>query len=172
MSPRPPAARPSQPIVHRPVVPVSVGVPGRARLRVDGLRGRPAMKFHLEDQLLGHAAVHHAKANPVTGTLLVLFDFRSITVPDLIATIARCRKSAPAGNGHDNGTRIHLVTAPDRPAWHTLTREGARAQLETSAEAGLSSEEAEARLAEIGPNRLPVPEPKSPLAILRDQVAT
>ncbi len=130
------------------------------------------MKFHLEDQLLGLAAVRHAKANPVTGTLLVLFDFRSITVPDLIATIVRCRTTARDGNGHDNGARIHLITAPDRPAWHTLTSERARTELETSAEAGLTSEEASVRLAEIGPNRLPVPEPKSPLAILRDQVAT
>src|SRR5262245_48251055 len=110
MSPKPPAPRRSKPITPRPVVPVSVSVPGRARLRVDGLRNRPAMKFHLEDQLLGHASVRHAKANPVTGTLLVLFDFRSLTVPDLIITIARCRTTAPSANGHENGTRIHLVT--------------------------------------------------------------
>ena len=48
----------------------------------------------------------------------------------------------------------------------------ASAQLEASPQTGLSSDEAAARLGVVGPNRLPVPEPKAALAILRDQVAT
>jgi len=153
------------------VIPLSVAVPGRARLRVEGLRGRPALKFHLEERLAGHPAVHRVQANPVTGNLLVLFDCRSVTVRDLVAAVARHRNGAPPSSNGD-GAPIQLAPALDRPAWHTLALNHASAQLETSLETGLSEDEAAARLVAVGPNRLPVPEPKSALAILYDQVAT
>jgi len=151
------------------VVPLSVAVPGRARLRVEGLRGRADLKFHLEERLAGHPGVRRVTASPITGNLLVLFDVRSVTVRELMTTITQHRNGAPRGG---NGARIELAPSPDHPTWHTLTIDSTATQLETSPQTGLSGEEAAARLAASGPNRLPVPEPKSALAILLDQVAT
>src|SRR5215471_14365228 len=123
---------------HRPVVPLSVAVPGRARLRVDGLRGQPALKFHLEDRLAGHPTVKQVKANLVTGNLLVLFDAERVTVRDLVALIVQYRKGAPhGGNGHGDGGRVHLAPALDHPAWHALTHDIASARLKTSPQMGL-----------------------------------
>ena len=117
--------------------------------------------------------MRQVKASLLTGNLLVLFDFRSVTLRDLMASIAQYRQGAPrAGGGQTDGTRIHLAPSLDHPAWHTLTDDLVSAQLETSRQAGLSSDEAAARLAVDGPNRLPIPEPRAALAILRDQVAT
>lgn len=117
--------------------------------------------------------MRQVKASLLTGNLLVLFDFRSVTVRDLMASIAQYREGAPrAGGGQTNGNRIHLAPSVDHPAWHTLTDDLVSAQLETSRQAGLSSDEAAARLAVVGPNRLPTPEPRAALEILRDQVAT
>jgi Ca2+-transporting ATPase len=70
------------------------------------------------------------------------------------------------------GARIDLAPAADHPAWHAVTYDAAAEQLETSPTTGLTGDAAAARLATIGPNRFPVPEPKAALAILRDQVAT
>src|SRR5262252_8700974 len=157
----------------RPVVPLSVAVPGRARLRVEGLRGQPALKFHLEDRLGGHPAVRQVKANLLTGNVLVLFDYRSVSVRDLVAAVIESRAGVPpSGNGHVAGARIDLAPAADHPAWHAVSHDAAAVQLETSSETGLSNDEAAARLAAVGANRFPVPDPKSALAILRDQVAT
>ncbi len=113
------------------------------------------------------------KANPLTGNILVLFNPQGLSLRDLMAEIVHHRQSAPQdGNGRVDPGRIELAPPPDQPAWHALAREVATAQLETSPRIGLSSDEAQARLAVVGPNRLPTPEPKSALAILRDQVAT
>ena len=112
-------------------------------------------------------------ANLLTGNLLVVFDVRTVALRDLIASIAEYRQGAPrAGNGQGDGTRIHLAPALGHPTWHTLSSDIATAQLETSPQTGLSSDEAAVRLEVVGANRLPIPEPKAALAILRDQVAT
>src|SRR5438105_3979407 len=63
-------------------------------------------------------------------------------------------------NGHGNGHR----TATE--GWHLLPTGAVLERLASPGPAGLSSEEAERRLATVGANRLPMPEPKSPLAIL------
>src|SRR5262245_14760104 len=99
MAPAAQGAGRSRACSSRSVVPVSIAVPGRARLRVDGLRGRPALKFHLEDRLAAHPAVWQAKANDLTGTLLVLFDVRTVTVRASWrrprSTARACRKAYP-----------------------------------------------------------------------------
>src|SRR5262249_23357169 len=143
---------------RRPVVPLSVAVPGRARLRVDGLRGQPALKFHLEDRLAGHPTVRQVKANLVTGNLLVLFDAERVTVRDLVALIVQYRKGVPrGGNGHGEDGRVHLAPAIDHPAWHSLTHAIASTRLKTSPQTRPSSGAAEARLAQAGAHPAPAP---------------
>ena len=117
--------------------------------------------------------MRQVKANPLTGNVLVLFDYRSVSVRDLVAAVIEFRAGVPpSGNGHVAGARIDLAPAADHPAWHAVSHDAAAVQLETSSETGLSNDEAAARLAAVGANRFPVPDPKSALAILRDQVAT
>jgi magnesium-transporting ATPase (P-type) len=67
-------------------------------------------------------------------------------------------------------TATDTVTPADPPggeasAWHALEAGQALARLESSAERGLSAEEANRRLAEYGPNRLP--EEERPSALIR-----
>ncbi len=59
-------------------------------------------------------------------------------------------------------------TGADAPAWHALDGTETLARLATGPE-GLTAEEAAARLAEHGPNRLPEPEPAGALTLLARQ---
>jgi P-type Ca2+ transporter type 2C len=60
------------------------------------------------------------------------------------------------------------LAPPPAPAWHTLSPDACRAQLHSSPE-GLSSDEADQRLARDGPNRLELRSGRSNLQILWDQ---
>jgi Ca2+-transporting ATPase len=62
---------------------------------------------------------------------------------------------------------VHVEAA----LWHALAIEPALAALQTE-RAGLSDQEAAARLLRFGPNRLTPPEPVSVLVILRDQLTS
>jgi Ca2+-transporting ATPase len=157
------------------VTPLFVDVPGRARLRVAGLRGRPLGAYHLEDRLNGHAAIRKARASPLTGNLLVLFDAERLGVDDLIREVVRHWNQASrvaGGNGERDSPAIDLAPSTEHPAWHSLTREPIVARVGTSPDRGLSVAEAAERLSRVGPNRLPVSAPRSTLAILVDQVAS
>ncbi|MCX8085297.1 MAG: HAD-IC family P-type ATPase [Rhodocyclaceae bacterium] len=57
------------------------------------------------------------------------------------------------------------------PDWHALSREEALARHQVGAEQGLSDDEAAARLAQHGPNRLPEPQPRPAWKRLLDQLA-
>jgi Ca2+-transporting ATPase len=56
--------------------------------------------------------------------------------------------------------------------WHRISIEDLLAEFSTSADHGLTTAEAEQRLARFGPNLLPEPESRSELSILTDQIAT
>ncbi len=163
------------------VTPLFVAVSGRARLRVVGLRGQPVVGYHLEDRLGGHAAIRQVYANSLTGNLLVLFDAKGLSVDDLIREVGRhCNNvPRPARSNHGRGSNggrdapaIDLAPSADHPPWHSLAREPIVVRVGTSPNRGLSKAEATARLARIGPNRLPVSAPRSTFAILLDQVAS
>jgi len=139
------------------VVAVSVAVPGRARLRVSAVRGQPVLAARLADRISGDTGVREVRANHLTGSVLVSFDPARV---DARAVMAAVRRHARGVNGHGNGHR----TATE--GWHLLPTGAVLERLASPGPAGLSSEEAERRLATVGANRLPMPEPKSPLAIL------
>jgi len=120
----------------------------------------------VERALLAEGAVRQVRVSILTGSVLVVFDARQIELRRLVIVIAHGAVDARS-NGH----------APSRPAvaaprWHTLSAADATAHLEVSAPSGLSTLEASARLATVGPNRLPVPQPKSVLAILSDHLTS
>jgi len=158
-------------VVTPAVTALSTAVPGRARLLVEGLRGRPEVAAHLEHQLSCHTAVRSVRASVITGSVLVFFDADTLDVPRLIGEIGR--NGTRAGR---NGTRRRPIAAELSPnghhAWHTLAPATVVEHLATSPTAGLCAEEAETRLTRFGANRLPEPQPKSALAILAGHVTS
>lgn len=147
-----------------PVVVLSVVVSGRVRLRVTALRGRPALVAHLADRVSAEAGIRDARANPVTGSLVVLFDSTRVDAKAVVALVRRHLRRL--GRGDDND---HHTTTDD---WHVLPIAEVLKRLATSAPTGLTNEDAARRLAAVGANRLPMPLPKSPLAILGGHVAS
>jgi Ca2+-transporting ATPase len=144
------------------VVAVSLAVPGRARVRLPALRGEPALARALETRLAGHAAVQRVSTNPITGSVLIHFDPRRLDAGQLLATVGR-ETVAARRNGHRQATE---------PAWHALDADEVVDRLATSAQKGLSADEAERRRLAHGGNALPVHRPKSGPAIVRDHLTS
>src|SRR5262245_65982130 len=63
---------------------VFVAVLGRARLQVEGVRGRPAYAARLAARLTGALGVRRAHASSTTRTVLVLFDTAKLDLRSLI----------------------------------------------------------------------------------------
>jgi Ca2+-transporting ATPase len=141
-----------------------VALPGRARLRVEGLRGRSDVATRLTEHLGAHGAIQRVRASTITGNLLVLFDPRQLDLRALTGVIVRAEMGIPPG------------LAPGRPtregAWHAMTVPAVLEQLATRPEKGLSSTEAAVRLAESGANGLPEPTPKTAVAIVAGHLTT
>jgi Ca2+-transporting ATPase len=127
------------------------------------LRQQPALAARLAECLLSDDGIHAVVVNPLTGSVLVRFEPSRVTVHILVETVrAHARNGHPGSNGGG---------AP-REAWHTLSVSTVLERLSTSATRGLTRESAQARLSAVGANRLPVPRPKSTLAILADHVTS
>src|SRR5688572_25756020 len=145
--------------------PLSVVVPGRARVRVPALRGAPAMARTLEHRLGGHHAVRTVHVNPLTGSVLVHFDARHLSVRRLLAALARETAASRSGrNGHH--------PPPERVGWHAVSAAEVLERLATSAESGLAAAEVERRRLTHGGNALPTHRPKSGMAIVRDHLSS
>jgi len=142
---------------------LSGAVPGRVRLRLPNLKGRQDLASSLAERLATDTAVHDVRANALTGSLLVRFDPTRLDGRRLTALVRRHTREL--GNGH-NG---HHAT---EAAWHTLAAADVARRLGTSPERGLSSAEAVGRLDRVGGNRLPVPQPKTPLEIVAGHVSS
>src|SRR3712207_1586110 len=76
-----------------PSVEILSATPGRARLRVQGLRGDEARVAELTARLRALDGVMTVEAKALTGTLLVRFDGRRVTLPELQAALEPDRKS-------------------------------------------------------------------------------
>jgi hypothetical protein len=77
---------------HRPILgqPATFHhVPGRVRLKVDGLKHRPVLLEALRSELAAAAGVTSATANPLTGSLTVHYDSR-MPMPDAVSALLRC----------------------------------------------------------------------------------
>jgi Ca2+-transporting ATPase len=142
-----------------------VAVPGRARLRVDGLRGRHGFAQRLQARLSGHAGVRHASASAVTGNILVLFDVSGLDLARLVAAVAH----------HAGESRVDALSVSGpitTTAWHALTGDHVAEVLDTDVMKGLASAAAAERLARVGPNELPAQQPRSALDILADHLVS
>jgi Ca2+-transporting ATPase len=144
-------------------VPLSIAVRGRARLAVAAVRRSPRRAARLEDGLAALAAVRAVHVNPLTGSVLILFDSARLPVTRLIAEVAR----------HANGRTTRPAPPPLRDvAWHTRPADTVAAALEVDPRTGLSEAEAARRLVLHGANRLPAPRPKSALSIVTGHLAS
>ena len=156
------------------VVVLDGAVRGRARLRVPGLRRQPDLALYLQERLGADERVRTVRASVVTGNVLVVFDTRRLDVREVRKELAR---GAAAFRPRRNGVpatarRAAPSRAPDGIAWHARSMMEAIGVLNGAPELGLSTEEAERRLATVGPNRLPTPRPKSALQIVWEQVGS
>ncbi len=155
-------------------------VPGRARLRVAGLRRNAALARRLDACLAGAPGVTAWETSILTGRVLVRFH-RDSALGDILQWLegrlagtgppdeapgpSAPRRlsqrsgdgSSPAGNGH---------------AWHALAGHRALELLESIRGDGLSRDEAAGRLARYGPNRLPRSRRRPYLEILGSQFLT
>ena len=151
------------------VIPLSLAVPGRARVRVPELRGAPAVARALASRLSGHQAVRTVHVNPLTGSVLVHFDARQLSVSRLLAALAKATAASRSGR---NGHRPPARELPSGESWHTVAAADVLERLATSADSGLATAEAERRRIAHGGNVLPAHRPKSGLAIVRDHLSS
>src|SRR5262245_805934 len=143
---------------------VFVAVRGRARLQVEGVRGRPAYAARLEARLAGAHGVCQAHASSTTGNVLVLFDAAKLDLQSLIAAVARHASET----GHGNAPTLARVQG----VWHTLSAAAVADQLGVNPGGGLGAHEIVRRLAALGDNSLPTPTPKTSLEIIAGHVTS
>src|SRR5919197_459487 len=62
-------------------------IPGRLRVRIARLRGDAALAASVIDELSGVAGVEQIEANPVTGSLLIVFDPRRFQTGESLASL-------------------------------------------------------------------------------------
>ncbi len=151
------------------VTPVSMAVPGRVRLRVEGLRGYPGLARRIEESLGADPDVHRVQASPVTGTVLILFEPRRIRLRDLVRSLRRAWQ-ALVGSGPRRAEPI--PTWAHEAPWHVLRPASVVRRLQSSPITGLSPAEAKARLAWLGPNRVPPVPSKGTWPIVLDQLTS
>jgi Ca2+-transporting ATPase len=136
-------------------------VPGRLRLAVPEIRGRPGKAAALAAVLRTRPGIHHVEARSVTGSLILKTD-PAMPVNQLRATVARALagdlNAAATGTQAPEGKRSRGKdrTARDgETAWHAVDREELLSRLGASATTGLGAEDAARRLRRHGPNLMP-----------------
>lgn len=133
---------------------------GRVRLSVDGLRGSPAVAQLMTSALGEINGVKQVRPSALTGNIVVLFDPEAITCQALL----RLTRAVARGEVMPGGA------APGGSAWHAMSVKAVAQGVMTSAQSGLTSTAARARLAESGKNLLSSHHVHSAGSILADQV--
>ncbi len=174
---------------------IHTAVPGRARIRIHGLRHDPTLARWIEQALLATAGVSAAQANHHSGNLLVQYQ-PDLPLASLLATAgitldhpaspkpapkARpTRQAAPARSvssalhqwiGHRKPAPTPAAARASRHAWHAMPLETVLKELDAG-QTGLDHNQVETRLRRFGPNLLPEAERRSELAMLAGQFAS
>lgn len=147
------------------VIPVHATVPGRLRLRIDGLYRSEQMRAGLESLLPSLPGVRRASANSLTGTVLIVFSAET-EAPRVIAAVERMLRKMDVEGFHanGNGADAHTLSAQKQQpcalvvkgmpeAWHSIPPETAIEKCNTSV-TGLSPTVAAERLRRCGRNVL------------------
>lgn len=156
---KPQSAKKPAPVI---IEPLHTAVPGRARLRIGGLRGSEPLQHLLERGFTLAPGIQSATASSLTGNLTVRYDpaVPLQTVIDFAAALLRGEIPVP----EDDKSQGAQPTA-----WHTWTLEQVLSVLGSSREGGLTDSEAQTRLAANGSNALPRLAGRSDLSILMAQ---
>jgi P-type Ca2+ transporter type 2C len=138
------------------------------------LRRQPALAVQLRERLGHDDRIRHVGASAITGNVLVLFDADRLDLRELQRRLeqeARAYRPLRVFRGRDEYD-ARRPPATDGPVWHTRDAQDVVRALNEDPVRGLSANEAEARLAASGPNRLPSRQPKSALEMLWSQIAS
>lgn len=148
---------------HRlePFVRVHHAMPGRTRLRLDPLRGRPDLLGALSRRVSARAGVTDVRESPWSGALLVEHskEMSAEAVAQIVRDIWRGGLTAPAPQ---------TQTGAADEAWYAQPATTVLNAFASHSD-GLSDGEARERLYRIGENRLAEPVPPSPIAVFADQ---
>ena len=63
--------------------------PGRVRITVDLLKGRPKLAHKIQQQLEAVAGIHRLEIDPSDGVCLFVYDSRTVTSPEFIDAVSR-----------------------------------------------------------------------------------
>jgi Ca2+-transporting ATPase len=140
-------------------------VPGRLRLRIAGLRGKPDRAARLAAALAALPEIVAAEPRPTTGSLILRFEAH-LTQDRIIAAVRHALDATSGGQAPANGV---AARASDVPDWHGLALADVLARLGSDVDQGLTAEEARQRLRHFGHNLMPREEPPSSLRLLARQ---
>ena len=148
---------------ERTPIPISIVrlhtvVPGRARLKIGGLRGAPELAALLERGLTGFGGMHEVSASALTGNITLRYE-PTTSLDRLIERIG----------GLLRGEITPAIGDPTERLWHASEAQTLASELGTSCSDGLSAARAQEELASVGPNAIPSPHQRSDLSILLGQ---
>lgn len=129
----------------------------------------------VETALAATPDIVSAKANPLTGMVLVIYNAASVSrIAEIIDACVEGRWShspAVAENPQTGAAPgVEGATPVSEDHWHARTAEQASAALGSSSEDGLSQSEARSRLLEHGRNELARVPPRSVAALIAEQL--
>ncbi|WP_306119105.1 MULTISPECIES: HAD-IC family P-type ATPase [unclassified Roseitalea] len=155
---------------------VHARVPGRLRVRVPSLIGRPDRAEAVRTHLAARLDIERVSVSTTTGSVLLNYPARldAGTMVDLLrqALAEALWGKPPRQAGADRAPAGARIADPDTVAWHSQSPERVATLLDTSLEHGLGSGDARGRLRRDGPNALPRQRGTSALALAFKQVNT
>jgi Ca2+-transporting ATPase len=140
----------------------SARIAGRLRLEIPALLHDPELAHRVEVAVRGRPGIRAVHASPRTARVLIECERDAPVLSQIEALAGRQRSPRArrrAGAGAMAATR-----------WHALPVPSVLARLHSSRAAGLSTEQARARLEELGPNLVESEAPPSRLALLTGQL--
>ncbi|MBH5397558.1 cation-transporting P-type ATPase [Bradyrhizobium sp. CNPSo 4010] len=140
------------------IVPLHTAVAGRVRLKIEGMRGAPAIASLLERGFAGVPGIHDVSANALTGNILIHYE-DSVSIDQLVQRIS----------GLLLGEITPAVDDPAELPWHTIETGAIASELDTSCSDGLSNARVSERLAQGLGNSIPLLHQRSELSIFLDQ---
>lgn len=154
----PPSSRNPQTQMPISIVPLHTAVAGRVRLKIEGMRGAPAIATLLERGFTGMSGIRDVSASALTGNILIHYE-DSISIDQLVERIS----------GLLLGEITPAVDDPAELPWHTIETGAIASELDTSCSDGLSSVRVAERLAQGLGNSVPLLHQRSELSIFLDQ---